>query len=87
MIETAELKKKIEAFILTEIKDDSGMQRISDDEQLLDSGILDSLGILKLLSFLDEEFNVDISAREVKPENFATMQTICAFIERQQNKQ
>lgn len=83
-----DFKKKIEEFILTEICDDKDLdiQHIKEDEPLIDSGILDSLGILKLLSFLDEELDIDISANEVKPENFINMKTICELIEKQTGK-
>ena len=80
-----ELKKTIEEFILTEICEEAGLDidHIGEDEPLLDSGIIDSLGILRLLSFLDEELDIDISADEIKRENFVDIRTICALIEKQ----
>lgn len=79
-----DLTKKIEKFILTEICDDLGLdiQHIEEDKPLIDSGIIDSLGILKLLSFLDEELDVDISGNAIKPENFSDIRTICATIQK-----
>ena len=79
-----DFKKKIEQFILTEICDDLGLdiQHIEEDKSLIDSGILDSLGILKLLSFFDEELGIDISGNEIKVENFVNVRTICALIQR-----
>ena len=48
-----DFKEKIEQFILTEICEDLGLniQHIQEDQPLIDSGIIDSLGILRLLSF------------------------------------
>ena len=79
------LKIRIEEFIIKEICPEIGLdiKEIRDDEPLIDSGILDSLGILKLLSYLDEELNLDISSDEVKKENFVDIRTICAWIEKQ----
>jgi len=53
---------------------------ISNDESLLDSGFIDSMGIFELISFLEKEFNVDISDGEVIPENFETINNIMALI-------
>ena len=79
-----DFKKKIEEFIITEICDDLGLdiQHIEENKPLIDSGILDSLGILRLLSFLDEELDVDISGGAIKPENFVDIRTICALIQK-----
>jgi acyl carrier protein len=46
----------------------------------LESGILDSLSLLKLLVFLEEEFKVPVDEFELIPENFNTVNAICAYI-------
>ena len=78
-----EIKDKIEQFILSEICPDMGitnLTHISEDESLVNSGIIDSLGILKILSFMDEEFGVDLSSDVIRPEKFATIKSICELI-------
>ena len=79
-----DFKKKIEEFILTEICEDLGLdiQHIEEDKPLIDSGIIDSLGILKILSFLDEELGIDISSTEINPGNFINIKSICEMIEK-----
>ena len=76
--------KTVEEFILTEICEELGLdiQHIEEDYPLIDSRVLDSLGILKLLAFLDEELDIDISAGDIKRENFVNIRTICTMIER-----
>lgn len=83
-----DLKKKIEEFILTEICEEAGLniQHIEENEPLIDSGILDSLGILKLLSFFDEELDVDISGDEIRPENFVNIGVISELIQKYTGK-
>ena len=77
-----EHKIRIIEFLLTEICEEKGLEikEIGDEDPLVESGILDSLGILKLMSFLDEELEIDISANEIKPGNFVNLRTICALI-------
>jgi len=77
-----EHKRRIIEFLLTEICEGKGLEikEIGDEDPLVESGILDSLGILKLMSFLDEELEIDISANEIKPGNFVNLRTICALI-------
>ena len=55
---------------------------IDENTKLLDDKILDSLAIVSLVAELSDEFDVDITARDIMPENFATPATIKAMIER-----
>ena len=55
---------------MTEVNPDLHLQQLDDDEPLIESGIIDSLGVLKIMAFLDEEFGVDLSAGEIKLEKF-----------------
>ena len=48
---------------------------------LLESGILDSQGVLELVSFLEERFSIIVSDDELVPENFQTIDRIVAFVE------
>jgi len=80
-------KKKIEEFILTECVEDSSVEHISDDQNLLEAGILESLGVLKLIAFFDEEFNIEFPTNELKLANFATLNTIFALVEKLRNVQ
>ena len=79
-----DLKSKIEEFILKEVCTNSGVkiQSISEDEPLIESGIVDSLGILMILSFLDEELGIDLSSDGIDPEKFVNIATICQMVEK-----
>src|SRR5688500_17196372 len=54
----------------------------SDDDPLLRSGILDSLGILEVVSFLESEFDIVVADEELVPESFETIATIARFVDR-----
>ena len=81
-----DLKAKIEEFIINEICSDAGLdiKSIDENEPLIDSGIIDSLGILQILSFLDEELGIDISpisADGLDLNQFASIKVVCEMIE------
>jgi acyl carrier protein len=56
-------------------------QQIKDSDPLLESGVLDSLGVLDLVSFVEQEFSVHVEDEELVPENFQTIDRIAAFVE------
>jgi acyl carrier protein len=60
--------------------------RIDPGYNLIESGVVDSLGILKLIAFLESRFSIEISDDEVLPENFETVAAICSFLHRKANK-
>jgi acyl carrier protein len=79
----SELSARIKQFIIDEINPDLHLTDLDDDEPLIESGIVDSLGMLKIMSFLDETFGVDLSSAEINLENFKDVRTICALVETQ----
>ena len=78
----SEFKTSLKKFIMTEVNPDRNLQELDDDEPLLDSAIIDSLGILKIMAFMDEEFGIDLSDEEIQRENFKNVASICKLAER-----
>jgi len=76
-----ERKTRIKEFIITAVSPELELVDIDDDEPLIDSGIVDSLGILLIMSFLDEQFDLDLSSGEIRLENFKDLRTICSLVD------
>ena len=74
----------IREFICADILHGSLKAPLKDEDLLVESGIIDSLGIMTLLSFIEEKFAIQIPSEELMPENFASISTIAGLIERQQ---
>ena len=53
---------------------------------LLDNGLLDSLGILDVVGFVEESFGISLSDDELVPENFQTVGHLAAFVAKKQNE-
>jgi acyl carrier protein len=80
-----EVNSKIRNFIMSEFKSNTQTQDISNDYSLIDSGVIDSVGIISLLNFLEKSFSVNISSDELMPENFDTINLITYFVEKKIN--
>jgi acyl carrier protein len=54
----------------------------ADDESFLGAGIVDSLGMMQLVAFLESEFGIAIDDSELVPENLESVVSAAAFVER-----
>lgn len=71
----------LERFIVDEIvMGDEGTQ-LDPDASLINSGIVDSLALLRLISFIEERFGVRIEDEEVVPDNFETLNVMKGLVE------
>ncbi len=56
--------------------------KVTENDQLIDLGLVDSIGLMKIISFIEEETGIRISDEEVTPDNFETVQSIDQLINR-----
>jgi acyl carrier protein len=55
-----------------------------DDDHLLANGILDSLGVLDVVAFLEREFAITVTDEDLVPEHFETLRRLTAFVQDKQ---
>ena len=55
---------------------------LADDASLLEHGIVDSTGVLEVVSFLEAEFGIAVADEELLPENLDSIGRISAFVAR-----
>lgn len=79
------MRDKVHSFIQTNFVFDE-KTIITDDQQLLGSGIIDSTGILELISFLEQEFSVAFEDEELVGENFNSIASIVSTLQRKTSK-
>ena len=77
----SETRDKIRAFVMENFLFGND-QGLNDDISFLDEGIIDSTGILELVSFLEEEFDISVEDEEVLPENLDSIKNVVAYLER-----
>lgn len=73
-------KEKIKNFIVENFLFGNA-DGLNDDTSFLDEGIIDSTGVLELVTFLEEEFAIKIEDVELIPENLDSINSVAAFIE------
>ncbi len=75
------IKDKIREFIVENFLfgDDDGLH---DNSSFLDEGIIDSTGILELVTFLEETFSIRVEDEELVPENLDSLDNLGAYLER-----
>jgi len=54
--------------------------RLDDNDSLLGSGIIDSMGVMEVIAFIDSEFGVDVSDEDVTEENLGSIRAICGYV-------
>ena len=77
-----DVEKDVKKFIVTKLMQGKNGNALRDDESLFEAGIIDSLGILQLVSFLEERFSVQVEDEELIPENFETINRLLDFMEK-----
>ncbi len=73
-----DIKNKIREYILESTFDD--VKKITDETLIFEEGVLDSMGLLFLIEFLDENFGVKVSDEELNPKNFESINNIVSFV-------
>lgn len=60
--------------------------QLDEDTSLLDSGIVDSTGILEVITFIEKEFGIKVAQEDMLPENLDSIAKIAAYVTRTQGK-
>jgi len=76
-----QIEKQIRQFILQNlyfVEDNS----FSDDASFLETGVVDSMGVMELVAFIQSEFGVTTENHEVVVENFDSVGKLANFVRR-----
>jgi acyl carrier protein len=57
-----------------------------DDDSFLGEGIIDSLGIIELVPFVEKQFGISVADHELLPDNFDSVRKLTSFIARKQGQ-
>ena len=58
-----------------------GQGELTDEESFLDGGIIDSTGVLQLVGFLEQQYEIAIDNAELVPDNLDSLSRVTAFVQ------
>lgn len=74
------IKEQVKAFLVDNLMMGMGGEPLADDTSFLDRGIIDSTGVIELISFLEETFGIHVEDEEMVPENLDSLVAIERFV-------
>ncbi|SHF42821.1 Acyl carrier protein [Mariniphaga anaerophila] len=77
--QTEQLRSFISEITFKEIDE------ITEDTLLFEEGVFDSLGFLSLISFISENFGIEVENDELNEENFQSIKSVISFISKKKN--
>jgi len=75
------IREEIRQYILSEFLPGEKPSNLGDDTPLRTSGILDSVSTLRVVSFVEERYRIEVEAHEASVDNFDSIAAIAAFVE------
>jgi len=80
-MDTSLIQTEIQQYIQEELNDGIGFAL---DINLIEEGLIDSMGVMSLIVFLEKRFEIEIELEEITEENFRTLTLISTLVERSQ---
>jgi len=72
----------LRGYITENFLPSSGLKGFKDNDSFLEKGIIDSTGVLELLEFIEEKFNIRVEDEEIVPDNLDSLKKLTNFISR-----
>ena len=76
----------VRQFLVEDVFYDKDLKDLGPDDSLLAKGLLDSLSILKTVTFCEEQFGITIPDEDVLPDHFESVRAIAKLVERVRGK-
>jgi acyl carrier protein len=76
------VREEIKSFIVNNFMMGRNPEDLTDSDSLLDKGIIDSTGVLELVGFIEEKFNVQVQDEELVPENLDSVNNLITYIQK-----
>jgi acyl carrier protein len=77
-----DLERSLREYLTKELLYDQDVTILGDDDLLLGPGLLDSVAVLRLVAWIEEEFGVHVLSDDVVPENLETVRRVADLVRR-----
>jgi acyl carrier protein len=78
---TVSTEQRIRELMVSNLTWSGSWSQVDEDYPLLDKQVVDSLGMLKLVSLIEDEFDVEIDDEDIVPDNWRTIRHIAGLVE------
>lgn len=78
----AQVRLALRTFVLDTFLTGAPPDHLDDSASLLEERIVDSTGVIELVSYIESTFGIAVSDRELVPENLDSIDRLCAFVQR-----
>lgn len=75
-----QIRQTVSRFILENILFEDNEDALGHDDSFLEKGIIDSTGVLEVVSFIEEEFGISVDDEELIPDNLDSVNKLARFI-------
>ena len=76
------LNAEIRAFIIDNFLFGEGGEKLSDQESLVEAGMIDSMGVAELVAFIETQYGISVGDEELVPDNLDSIARVAAFVGR-----
>jgi len=76
-----EVAQKIRTFVIDNLLFGQGGDTFSNEDSFLEKRLIDSMGVLSLVEFVAEQFQISIEDSEIVPENWDSVNLITRFVQ------
>jgi acyl carrier protein len=80
MASEIEIRTKLKEFISNNFLLGKGASELKDEASFLDTGIVDSTGVLEIVEFLQDTWSISVSDEELLPENLDSVNNLTQFV-------
>ncbi len=81
-----QIKQSVKNYILENVLYGAGDDALSDEDSFLEKGIIDSTGIMEIVSYVEDEFKFSVLDEELVPENLDSINNLARFIKEKTEK-
>lgn len=74
--------QQVREFVIANFLFGQDNGQLQNEQSFLESGVVDSTGVLELVTFIEERFGISVEDRELLPQNLDSIDNVARFVER-----
>ena len=81
-----QIEQEVRQFVIDNFVREAGDGNFSNEDSFLETGLVDSMGILNLVEFVQEKFSISIVDEELVPEHWDSVRRVAEFVQSKQKR-